>query len=136
MKKFTLIFSLIIGMITFSAQARDFIRYERVDITRTSNNCDIPKYKSFDSNDYYSSFGEWDIILGNEVRYGVYQVLNSYERPMGALINLNESGLTGYAGTLVYEVGRVEKPNVPAYQNYPRYYYSPYYVFYLNPYSN
>lgn len=118
-----------------TAVARDFVRFGNVDVI-PYNGCPIPKYKSFGSNDYYEDFGSWDITLGKEVTYGEYLIEDVYGTYLKGRIKLDKSGLSGYSGMLVYDAGRVEKPDIPAYKDYPRYYYSPIYIFWLNPYSN
>lgn len=118
-----------------SIVARDFVRFGNIDVIPYSGS-PIHKYKSFDSNDYYDNFGSWDIVLGKEVTYGEYLIEDIYGNYLKARIKLNKSGLSGYSGTLEYDAGRVEKPDIPAYKDYPKYYYSPIFIFWLNPHSN
>ena len=82
-----------------SAEARDFIKFFDIDVIPYSGS-PIPKYKSFDSDDDFKSFGSWDIVLGEEVSPGEYLIEDMYGNYLRARIILNKSGLSGYSGNL------------------------------------
>ena len=94
----------------------------------------FPPDTNFEDDDFWEN-EEWMIILGREVRPGVYVMLDEQRQNTGSLIQIKESGLSGLWGWLMLHYTNAEKPDRPAYKDYPRYFHTRRYTLMLNPIS-
>ncbi len=143
MKRFFIILALIVTPIIlanighhspFDASAQiNWVNFDRVKVFgQNGRTCAFPSDSNFEDNHFWKD-KIWCISLGKEVRRGVYFIIDEDGNNTGSLIQIGQSGLSGCWGWLSLEYTNAEKPDIPAYRDYPRYFHTRHYSLMLHP---